>query len=163
MKGAKMRYYSDDEDRQIDQVLTLLDNLDVCCYRCSHFNGGVTCEAFPDQIPSSILTGQVRHEKRLFNQKNNLVFRIVEVFLLITVLLFGCSTVPVHTGGQYISKEKHEEKKVVKIYEKNSIIPKFIVKDNKVYTPDQIVVPKYIIRKGKIYEAGKIVPIGEIK
>ena len=75
-----MDYY-DDEDRQLDQVNTLLDNKKVHCYRCRHFiserediPSGTTCDAFPDQIPSLILTGQVRHTKKHPGQDNNIVF-----------------------------------------------------------------------------------------
>jgi len=74
-----MTYY-DDEDRQIDGINQLLENTDVHCYSCKHFieekgiAKGTTCEAFPDQIPSPILTGQVRHIKRLFGQDNDIVF-----------------------------------------------------------------------------------------
>ena len=68
-----MAYY-DDEDRELDQIDALLENTDAHCYSCRHFKGGMTCEAFPDQIPSPILTGQVRHTKKLFDQDNNIVF-----------------------------------------------------------------------------------------
>lgn len=44
------------------------------CHVCIHRTGLVTCRAFPDGIPRSILIGEVIHTERFPTQLNDIVF-----------------------------------------------------------------------------------------
>jgi len=67
--------YKDPEEQTLDSVNTMPGNIDFSCFGCVHLRkDGYTCNAFPDQIPDSIRRGQRRHTKKMFGQKNDLVF-----------------------------------------------------------------------------------------
>lgn len=70
--------YSDPEERTLDQINEASENIDYWCVNCIHMRDMVFCDAFPDGIPSPILGGQVRHTKRMFGQKNDIVFERIE-------------------------------------------------------------------------------------
>lgn len=45
------------------------------CGDCRYFDEVTfTCAAFPEEIPDSVLTGDIDHYKPLLGQKNNIVF-----------------------------------------------------------------------------------------
>ena len=51
----------------------------LICFRCKHFRmfeGG--CNAFPEDIPDEITSGQNNHSKPLPFQKNKIVFEPIE-------------------------------------------------------------------------------------
>lgn len=72
------KQFVDPEDTTLDGVIKMMENEEWNCIHCKHYFGkkGVrqTCAAFPDGIPTSIYLGQVVHDKRMFKQKNNLIF-----------------------------------------------------------------------------------------
>ena len=74
-----MAKFVDPEDTTLDGVIEMMNNADKNCVKCTHYFGkkGVrqTCAAFPEGIPTPIFLGEVVHDKRLFKQKNNLVFK----------------------------------------------------------------------------------------
>lgn len=91
---------------------------------------------------------------------------ILIIVLLMVVLLFGCATSGYDIAEEIKIKEK-EHPKVIKIYERNSIAPKYIIKETskevyKVYKPNCIA-PIFEIRRNKIYRPGKLLPEKEIK
>ena len=47
------------------------------CPFCKHYQNDLKCDAFPEKIPTEILTGEISHEKPLKNQKNKIVFQPV--------------------------------------------------------------------------------------
>lgn len=52
-----------------------MEGVNLVCLRCKHFRrieGG--CDAFPDDIPDEITSGQNKHSEPLPNQDNNIVF-----------------------------------------------------------------------------------------
>jgi len=69
--------YLDEEDHTLDDIHALMENFDYNCYECKHLDEDrIGCKVFPDQVPSSIITGKVRHDRRLFDQGNDLVFEL---------------------------------------------------------------------------------------
>jgi len=44
------------------------------CYHCLNYWGELKCFAFPNRIPTEILTGDITHDKPLPGQSNNIVF-----------------------------------------------------------------------------------------
>ena len=63
------------DDELMEAVTVLLDNIEYSCYGCAHLNKDkISCKAFPEVIPNPLLTGQVRHTKRLFKQDNDIFF-----------------------------------------------------------------------------------------
>lgn len=56
-----------------------MEAVNLICLKCKHFRrveGG--CDAFPDEIPDEITSGQNKHSKPLPEQENNIVFEIDE-------------------------------------------------------------------------------------
>lgn len=52
----------------------MTDRIDLICLNCKHRElGKLGCKAFPNGIPDSIIESN-KHNKRLKEQKNNLVF-----------------------------------------------------------------------------------------
>lgn len=64
----------DEEESTISALLDSWENRDFWCVSCKHKTGLSTCNAFPEQIPSPILTGTMRHTKREFDQDNDIFF-----------------------------------------------------------------------------------------
>ncbi len=63
------------EDELLDSTIAQFKTADYNCYLCKHLNKDrISCKAFPDVMPSPILTGQVAHTKKMYNQKNDIVF-----------------------------------------------------------------------------------------
>lgn len=49
------------------------------CNNCKHLiKNSMSCEAFPNGIPCEILMSQIPHDKKLKNQKNDIVFELIE-------------------------------------------------------------------------------------
>jgi len=44
------------------------------CYNCKNYIGGLSCLAFPEEIPNEILLGENPHEQPLKGQENEIVF-----------------------------------------------------------------------------------------
>lgn len=45
------------------------------CHKCKHKKqNGLTCEAFPKNIPDDILTGKIKHDHIIDGQKGKFVF-----------------------------------------------------------------------------------------
>jgi hypothetical protein len=56
-----------------------MEAIDLVCFKCKHFRrfeGG--CDAFPDDIPEEITSGQNKHLKPLEFQENDIVFEPIE-------------------------------------------------------------------------------------
>lgn len=56
-----------------------MEAINLICFDCKHFRrfeGG--CNAFPNDIPDEITSGQNDHSKPLSFQKNNIVFEPIE-------------------------------------------------------------------------------------
>jgi hypothetical protein len=56
-----------------------MEAIDLVCFKCKHFRrfeGG--CDAFPDDIPEEITSGQNKHSKPLEFQENDIVFKPIE-------------------------------------------------------------------------------------
>jgi hypothetical protein len=56
-----------------------MEAIDLVCFKCKHFRrfeGG--CDAFPDDIPEEITSGQNKHLKPLQFQENDIVFEAIE-------------------------------------------------------------------------------------
>lgn len=52
-----------------------MDAINFVCEKCKHFralSGG--CDAFPNEIPDEIVSGENKHSKPLPKQKNKIVF-----------------------------------------------------------------------------------------
>ena len=53
-------------------------DIKVTFYQCSEckfkFHKSKGCEAFPEKIPLSLATGAIPHDKKMFDQKNDVVF-----------------------------------------------------------------------------------------
>ena len=70
-----MAEYIDEEGRLLDRLHTSMENIEYNCYACKHLNEDeISCKAFPDQIPSPIITGQERHIGKIYGQENGFVF-----------------------------------------------------------------------------------------
>lgn len=74
-----MTNWIDPEDRLLDSLLTMFENEAYWCENCIQFHKDrITCGAFPGDngygIHSDILTGQIKHTKSMFGQKNTIVF-----------------------------------------------------------------------------------------
>lgn len=53
--------------------------MNLICFKCKHWRsiiGG--CDAFGDDIPSEITSGENKHSKPLPEQENNIVFEPIE-------------------------------------------------------------------------------------
>ncbi len=48
-----------DKDKFCSDELTITSPL---CFSCKHYNDDLTCAAFPEGVPSVILTGEVDHD-----------------------------------------------------------------------------------------------------
>ena len=57
--------WPDPEDRTIDSLISVLDNIGFTCSSCIHQRkDGWTCDAFPEEgIPANFISGRVRHDK----------------------------------------------------------------------------------------------------
>ena len=68
--------YIDEEDETLDALHSTMQNRGYWCEECKHLHDffGHTCDAFPKQIPDSILTGSRRHLEREPRQDNDIVF-----------------------------------------------------------------------------------------
>lgn len=56
-----------------------MEAVDLICFRCKHwriFNGG--CDAFGNDIPHEITSGENDHSKPLPEQENDIVFEPIE-------------------------------------------------------------------------------------
>lgn len=56
-----------------------METINLICFKCKHwriFEGG--CDAFGDDIPDEITSGQNDHSKPLSFQKNDIVFEPIE-------------------------------------------------------------------------------------
>ena len=56
-----------------------MEAVDLICFRCKHwriFNGG--CDAFGNDIPREITSGENDHSKPLPEQENDIVFEPIE-------------------------------------------------------------------------------------
>ena len=56
-----------------------MEAVDLVCFKCKHwrqFIGG--CDAFGDNIPDEITSGENEHSKPLPNQDNEIVFEPIE-------------------------------------------------------------------------------------
>lgn len=51
------------------------------CAKCKHYLSDRKCEAFPIKIPDAIWEGFNGHEKRLSEQKNDIVFQPIRLSL----------------------------------------------------------------------------------
>lgn len=49
------------------------------CLNCVHYQFGRKCAAFPDKIPDKIWKGEDDHIKPLPEQKNDVVFKQIEI------------------------------------------------------------------------------------
>ena len=104
----------------------------------------------------------------LIRQAINICQEVIEkgkhLLLIMALLLFGCSTTHNIAGKIDGDRDKQEQSKATyKIYEKNSLLPSYIIRGNKIYKHGELL-PLFTIKNGKIYEAGKpVVPVGEIK
>lgn len=52
-----------------------MEAINLICFRCKHFrniDGG--CDAFGDDIPDEILSGEIEHFTTLPDQENDIVF-----------------------------------------------------------------------------------------
>lgn len=69
----------DPEDELIDNLMLMLEGFGVAnCYRCKHLNQDeVSCKAFPNVIPSEILTGKLKHN-RPYKDDNGIQFEPIE-------------------------------------------------------------------------------------
>lgn len=47
---------------------------DLICVDCKHYNGDLTCKAFPKGIPDIIVSGQSDHKEPLKGQGSEIVF-----------------------------------------------------------------------------------------
>jgi hypothetical protein len=72
------RKFVDPEDDDLDGVIKMMENESKNCVHCAHYvgrrDGRESCAAFVKGIPTAIFLGEVVHDKRMFQQKNNLVF-----------------------------------------------------------------------------------------
>jgi hypothetical protein len=65
----------DEEDSTLDALHDAMTNIEFSCYLCKHFHkDGTSCDAFPDQIPDSIINGPKKHIERMFDQDNDIFF-----------------------------------------------------------------------------------------
>ena len=65
----------DPEDSTLDALHDAMTNIEFSCYNCKHLHDNeISCDAFPDQIPDSIINGPRKHDKRLFGQDNDVFF-----------------------------------------------------------------------------------------
>jgi hypothetical protein len=56
-----------------------MDPVKLICFECKHFRPDVGgCDAFPDDIPLEILSGENDHSKPLKDQQNDIVFERAE-------------------------------------------------------------------------------------
>lgn len=56
-----------------------MEALDLICFKCKHWRSIVGgCDAFGDDIPDEITSGENDHSKPLSFQKNNIVFEQIE-------------------------------------------------------------------------------------
>ena len=56
-----------------------MEAIDLVCFKCKHWRsiiGG--CDAFGDDIPSEITSGENKHSKPLPEQEHDLVFEPIE-------------------------------------------------------------------------------------
>jgi hypothetical protein len=56
-----------------------MEAINLVCFKCKHlrrFEGG--CDAFPDDIPHEITSGENDHSKPLSFQENDIVFEPIE-------------------------------------------------------------------------------------
>jgi hypothetical protein len=54
---------TENDDSTMDMIGNTLANFDVSCYKCKHFHDNeITCDAFPNGVPDSIMTSSVRHD-----------------------------------------------------------------------------------------------------
>lgn len=56
-----------------------MEAIDLVCFKCKHWRsiiGG--CDAFGDDIPSEITSGENKHSKPLPEQENDLVFEPIQ-------------------------------------------------------------------------------------
>jgi hypothetical protein len=51
---------------------------DLICANCKHYNGDLTCKAFPKGIPEVIISGESDHSEPLPKQENKIVFEPVK-------------------------------------------------------------------------------------
>lgn len=51
---------------------------DLVCINCKHYNGNLTCKAFPNGIHEIIISGKDDHSQPLPEQDNNIVFEPIE-------------------------------------------------------------------------------------
>jgi hypothetical protein len=70
-----MEPIKDEEDTTLDALHSAMVNIEFSCRGCKHFHkDGISCKAFPDQIPDSIINGPKKHTKRMFSQDNDIFF-----------------------------------------------------------------------------------------
>jgi hypothetical protein len=48
------------------------------CYNCINYLGDLRCIAFESGIPEKILSGEVRHDKPLPEQNNDIIFQSID-------------------------------------------------------------------------------------
>ena len=65
----------DPEDSTLDALHDAMTNIEFSCYKCIHLHDNhISCAAFPDQIPDSIINGPRKHVERMFGQTSDIFF-----------------------------------------------------------------------------------------
>ena len=54
-------FVPNEDDLALDLVIEM--DFETCCPMCAHYQGGSTCQAFPQGIPDEILRGNIPHNK----------------------------------------------------------------------------------------------------
>lgn len=62
----------------ISKDLNHIPDADVQCFFCAHLNieNSLVCEAFPEGIPKEIRNGEIRHDKPIKDQNNNIIYKL---------------------------------------------------------------------------------------
>ena len=69
-----MAEWKDPEDEMLDDAADMMDNKGYWCEECVHLHeDGITCDAFPDQIPFPLWRGMERHTTP-FEGDNGIMF-----------------------------------------------------------------------------------------
>lgn len=47
----------------------------IQCATCQYYQADNKCRAFPAGIPPRIITGEIDHDKKMFGQKNDFIYK----------------------------------------------------------------------------------------